>query len=190
MRRIVLCHAHAPSRPCMTAQLPPLLQGVEKFHHCRLRYDALLVQLRAAVRQQAPASSGGAGQTGPAPAALLKRLLAAFGGEHASQHSANSATQPAGCKAADPMAALPPPSAFERAFLQEVQRLRLLVQGSLEQLWMSLLDTTGQLRGLGEELLQVGLGRGWAVVCWAAVLANAPRSAFEALPAACSSAVP
>lgn len=154
-----------PSRPRLTAQLPPLLQGVEKFQHCRLRYDALLVQLRAAAQQQAPAADaegGAAGQAGPAPDVLLKRLLAAFGGEHASQHDVNSTTQPAGRKAADPTAALPPPSAFERAFLQEVQRLRLLVQGSLEQLWMSLLDTTGQLRGLGEELLQVGAGRGRA----------------------------
>lgn len=162
MRHTALCHSCVPSRPCMTAQLPTLLQGVEKFQHCRLRYDALLVQLRAAVRQQAAAEGaegGAAGQAGPAPASLLKRLLAAFGGEHASRHHAGSAVQPAGRKAAE---ALPPPSAFERAFLQEVQRLRLLVQGSLEQLWLSLLDTTAQLRGLGEELLQVGAGRGRA----------------------------
>lgn len=44
---------------------------------------------------------------------------------------------------------------FVGAYLQEARRLRLFVRSSLEALWLGLLDGCGQLRGLGEELLQV-----------------------------------
>lgn len=131
-------------------------QGVDKFRHCYLRYEAMLAQQRA----EAGACGGLAGG-GPAPGALLHRLLAAFGAGDEDEGGGGGWQREA---AAAAVAGLPPPTAFERAFLQEVQRLRLFVKSSLEQLWLALLDATAQLRGLGEELLQVGAGRrGWVV---------------------------
>ena len=135
-------------------------QGVDKFRHCYLRYEALLAQLRAEA-----GAGGGLAAGGPVPGTLLQRLLAAFGAESADDGGVGGGQHAA---AAAATAALPPPTAFQRAFLQEVQRLRLFVKSSLEQLWLALLDATAQLRGLGEELLQAGAGAavaGWAAGC-------------------------
>lgn len=129
-----------------------VLQGVAKFRHCYLRYEALLAQ------QRAEAGAGGRpAAEDPASGELLQRLLAAFGaGDEDDGGGGSSGWQREAAAAA--VAALPPPSAFQHTFLQEVQRLRLFVKSSLEQLWLALLDATAQLRGLGEELLQVGAG--------------------------------
>lgn len=150
-----------------------MLQGVDKFRHCYLRYDALLAQQRA---EAGPGA--GAPAAAPGPGALLQRLLAAFGG---GDDGDDDAWQRQAAAAA--AAALPPPSSFERAFLQEVQRLRLFVKSSLEQLWLALLESTSQLRGLGEELLQVGAGRGRAWACGAG-----PRPMLASL--VCPSSLP
>lgn len=123
-------------------------QGVDKFRHCYLRYEALLAQQRAEAEAGSDLVAGG-----PLPRALLHRLLAAFGTGDEDEGGGGGWQREA---AAAAVAGLPPPTAFGRAFLQEVQRLRLFVESSLEQLWLALLDATAQLRGLGEELLQVG----------------------------------
>lgn len=108
-------------------------------------------------QQRAEAGAGGdpaaAGST--ASNALLQRLLAAFGAGGSDGEGRNGGSRQ------HEAAVLPPPTPFEQALVQEVQRLRLFVGSSLEQLWLALLDATTQLRGLGEELLQVGVPARW-----------------------------
>ena len=152
-------------------------QGVDKFRLCYLRHEALLAQLQA----EAGAGSGLAAG-GPAPGALLQRLLA-FGAESEDEGGVGGGQRTA---AAAEVAALPPPTAFQRAFLQEVQRLRLFVKSSLEQLWLALLDATAQLRGLGEELLQAGAGAavvlGWAAGCMRRATCGGSRQGGASMP--------
>lgn len=128
-------HARPPALNCLAlSSASPTTQGVEKFRNCYVRYETLVAQLQA--------EGGGAAGPGPAAAPLLAALQAAID------------------SAGDSLALTAGGSGFQRAFLQEAQRLRLFVKSNLEQLWVALLDTCAALRGLGEELLQVGLADG------------------------------
>lgn len=115
---------------------------MDKFRHWYVQYQALLVQLQA----EAPSSSEHVGG-----ALLLQHLLAAAaGGGRGLEGAPWLATGGAGSGTGGP---------FVQTFEQEVQRLRLFLKSSLEALWLALLNTCAQLRGLSEELLQARLGR-------------------------------
>ncbi|KAL4419518.1 hypothetical protein ABPG77_005749, partial [Micractinium sp. CCAP 211/92] len=122
---------------CMVEQLRE--QAVDKFRHCYVRYQALLVQLQA----EAPSSSEHVGGV-----LLLRHLQAAAAvGAMGPEGAPWLATGGPGSGTGGP---------FAQTFEQEVQRLRLFLKSSLEALWLALLETCAQLRGLSEELLQGG----------------------------------
>jgi hypothetical protein len=92
---------------------------------------------------------------------LLDYLLATYGSQQqgggSSHHAADSQLGAALVGGADGEAGgVGSAHSFRRAFVQEVDRVRLFIKSSLEQLWLALLHQCATLRGLGEELLQVG----------------------------------
>ena len=128
--------------PC--AQLPcllPHMQAIDKFKLCYVRYQALLAQLHAeAGVSPAAAPLPGGGANSHSHGTLLQHLLAGYAGEGAG----------------DGDSCLLYSGGFEGSFCREVQRLRLFIKSSLEQLWLALLDACAHLREHGEELLQAG----------------------------------
>ncbi len=111
-----------------------------------MRYQALLAQLHA---------EGGLGlaPNGSAEGALLHHFLAAYGSAQAADPDSAAAAALQALAHGSPASAGRAGS-FQLSFAQEVQRLRLFIKSSLEQLWLALLDACAQLRTLSEELLQ------------------------------------
>jgi hypothetical protein len=136
------------------------MQAIDKFKLCYVRYQALLAQLHAEAGVSplaAAAALPGGGANGHTRGTLLQHLLAAYASEGSGEGEGESCLLYSG--------------GFEGSLFREVQRLRLFIQSSLEQLWLALLDACARLRAHGEELLQAGA---------AAACAGAPKQRMDA----------
>ena len=123
---------------------------MHELQHCYVRYQVLLAQLHAEPPAGATTSGSRSGTHAEAAAAapLLHHLQSAYGGAAGGTGSsgAHTTSLELGHDGGG--------SCFLAGLVQEVERLRQFVRGSLERLWLQLLDACMQLRALAEEQLQ------------------------------------